>query len=196
MYYFISDTHFGHSNILRYCKRPFIKEEDLDNKGNWKSESIANLRCEEMDKTLIKNWNEKVKENDIVFFLGDFCLGKSSEAPNSKGFDYYRNQLNGQIIFFKGNHDGNNKCKSIIESIVIQHGGKRIYLTHNPKFAKEDFHWNFCGHTHGNQGAFRKLGKKSIIVDLSVDCWNFRPVDVNEINQAYSEWCKRGYKNE
>jgi calcineurin-like phosphoesterase family protein len=179
MYYFTSDAHFGHENIIKYCKRPF-----------------KNIK--EMDETIIKNWNSKVKLGDIVFYVGDFCLSKSSEAPNSRkdAFEYYRSQLNGDIIFFRGNHDGNNKCKSIIESIVINHGGKRIYLTHNPKFAKEDFHWNFCGHTHGNQGKIRKLGKKSTIIDLSVDCWNFTPVDINEINQAYSEWYKNGYKNE
>lgn len=198
MYYFISDCHFGHANIIRYCKRPFLKEGDLDNNGGWVSEYIAVQRTKEMDETIIRNWNERIKEDDIVFFLGDFCLSKSSEAPDSRkdAFDYYRSQLNGDIIFFKGNHDGNNKCKSVIESMVIQHGGKRIYLTHNPKFAKEDFHWNFCGHTHGNQGTFKKLGKKSVIIDLSVDCWEFRPVDINEINQSYSEWCKRGCKEE
>lgn len=196
MYYFISDTHFGHSNILRYCKRPFIKESDLDNRGEWKSEYLANLRCKEMDSTIIKNWNSRVKDEDIVFFLGDFCFSKSSEAPDSKknAFDYYRSQLKGNIIFFKGNHDGNNRCKSIIESMVIQHGGKRIYLTHNPKFAKEDFHWNFCGHTHGNLGVFRKLGNKSVIIDLSVDCWNFMPVTINDINQKYSDWYRGGCK--
>jgi calcineurin-like phosphoesterase family protein len=179
MYYFISDTHFGHENIIKYCKRPF-------------------KNAKEMDETIIKNWNSKVTDKDIVFFLGDFCLTKSSEAPNSRkdAFEYYRNQLKGDIIFFKGNHDGNNKCKSIIESIVIQHGGKRIYLTHDPKWAKDDFYWNFCGHTHGNQGTFRRLGKKATIIDLSVDCWNYTPVNINEINQTYSDWCKKGHKNE
>jgi calcineurin-like phosphoesterase family protein len=199
MNYFWSDPHLGHDNIIRYCNRPFIKEGDLDNKGNWKSEYIANLRCEEMDKIIIKNVNEKVDINDTLICLGDFCMTKSSEASNApkKAFDYYRNQIKCKnIIFIKGNHDSNNSTKTIIESMVINHGGKRIYLTHNPKFAKEDFHWNFCGHTHGNQGTFKKLGRKSVIIDLSVDCWGFRPIDINEINQAYSEWCRRGCKDE
>jgi len=177
--WFCSDFHFGHEKIIEYCKRPF-----------------ENLK--QMDSILVKNFNERVDENDLCFFLGDFCLSKSSEAITAPkdAFNYYRNQLKCKnIIFFRGNHDGNNKCKSIIESIVIQHGGKRIYLTHNPKFAKEDFHWNFCGHTHGNQGTFKKLGRKSVIIDLSVDCWNFTPVDINEINQAYSDWCRGGHKN-
>ena len=197
MYYFISDTHFGHSNIIRYCKRPFLKKEDLDSKGNWVSQYIATQRTKEMDETIIKNWNSRIKDEDIVFFLGDFCLSKSSEAPDSRkdAFDYYSSQLKGDVIFFKGNHDGNNKCKSIIESMVINHGGKRIYLTHNPKFAKDDFEWNFCGHVH-EKYQFQKLGKKSIICNLSVDVWNYYPVNINEINQAFSDWCKRGCKNE
>lgn len=175
MFYFISDTHFGHEKIIEYCHRPF-------------------KNVEEMDTTLIRNWNERVSDEDTVFFLGDFCLIKSSEAPNSKGYDYYRSQLKGNIIFFKGNHDGNNKCKTIIESMTITHGGKKIYLTHNPKFALQEFRWNFCGHTHGNEGVFKKFGHKSLIIDLSVDCWEFKPVNINDICKGYSEWYKRGQK--
>jgi len=178
MFYFISDTHLGHEKIIEYCHRPF-------------------KNVKEMDEKIIKNWNSRVKKEDVVFFLGDFCLCKSSEAPNSRkdAFSYYRSQLNGEIIFLLGNHDGHNKGKSLIESIVINHGGKRIYLTHNPKWAKEDFFWNFTGHCHGNLGTFRKMGPKSTIVDLSVDCWNYTPVDINEINSAYSDWYRGGCKN-
>ena len=76
-----------------------------------------------MDETIIKNWNTKVKDEDIVFFLGDFCLSKSSEAPNSRkdAFEYYRSQLKGDIIFFKGNQpplkrrNGNNQCQPDIQ---------------------------------------------------------------------------------
>jgi calcineurin-like phosphoesterase family protein len=174
MHFFISDTHLGHENIIKYCNRPFKS-------------------LQEMDETIIANWNNKIKKGDIVFFLGDFCLTKSSEAPNSikRASDYYRSQLNGDIIFLKGNHDKNNQCKSIIESIIINHGGKRIYLTHNPKFAKKEFEWNFTGHCHGNFGTFRKLEDKSTIIDLSVDCWNYTPVNINEINEAYSDWKRK-----
>ena len=174
-----------------------MKEGDLDSKGNWVSQYIAIQRTKEMDETIIKNWNSRVQDEDIVFFLGDFCLSKSSEAPDSRkdAFDYYRNQLKGDIIFFKGNHDGNNKCKSIIESMIINHGGKIIFIVHDPKYINKDIIWNFTGHTHGKYGKIRKQDK-NIIVDLSVENWDYRPVDINEIFQAYSEWCRRGNKNE
>ena len=57
--FFTSDTHFGHTNIIKYCKRPFNS-------------------LEEHDETLIKNWNNKVGENDIIFHLGDFAFGRKT----------------------------------------------------------------------------------------------------------------------
>ncbi len=171
--WFWSDTHLGHWNIVKYANRPF-------------------KTLEEMDNTIIKNFNERVGEDDLVFFLGDFCMKTSSEASDApkKAFDYYRNQLKCKnIIFIKGNHDGHNNVKSPIESLIIQHGGKRIYVTHDPKYAKEDFFFNFCGHVH-EKYQFKKLGKKSIICNLSVEVWSYRPVDYNEIYSAYSKWSK------
>jgi hypothetical protein len=59
--WFTSDFHFGHRNILRYCNRPFDSIED-------------------MDATLLANLNSKVGENDILYFLGDLCLGGADRA--------------------------------------------------------------------------------------------------------------------
>ena len=50
--FFIADTHFGHANVIKFCARPFAS-------------------VEEMDETLIENWNAKVKGCDTVFVLGD-----------------------------------------------------------------------------------------------------------------------------
>jgi calcineurin-like phosphoesterase family protein len=174
----MSDTHFGDDKIITLYNRPFQNVKDMEIK-------------------LIKNINDRVGEDDVLYFLGDWCMKKSSRYPLGNNFEYYRNQINCKnIIFVEGKtHDHNNGTKTNIESIVITHGGHRIYLTHNPKFYRKDLEWNFCGHTHGTEGTFRKIGK-SIIVDLSVECWNYRPVDINEIKQAYSNWLKNGKKNE
>lgn len=177
--YFASDFHLGHFNIIKYCERPFVT-------------------LEEMDSTIIRKINERVEETDWLIYLGDFCMKASSEASEApkKAFDYYRSQINCKnIIFLRGNHDNNNSTKTPIESLVINHGGKRIYITHDPKYAKEDFEFNFCGHTH-NKWHFKKLGKKSTVVNLSVENWDYYPVTISEIFQAYSKWLKSGRKNE
>ena len=70
--FFTSDTHFNHTNIIRFCDRPFGSTEEMNEK-------------------LIGNWNSVVGPDDIVFHLGDFCLGGSAEW--TKVLD----RLNGKI---------------------------------------------------------------------------------------------------
>lgn len=78
--FIISDTHFGHEAIIRYCNRPFTS-------------------VEEMDQTMIKRWNETVSNNDIVIHLGDFALcGKDKTREIIQ-------KLNGKKILIMGNHD-------------------------------------------------------------------------------------------
>ena len=77
--YFTSDTHFGHANILNFCKRPF---KDVD----------------EMNEELIKRWNEVISKEDTVFHLGDFAFG-GAEIWNKT-----LPRLNGHIVLILGNH--------------------------------------------------------------------------------------------
>lgn len=78
--YFTSDTHFNHTNILRYCQRPFRNVDD-------------------MNEQMIANWNETVSEDDVIFHLGDFCLGGAAEWTR------ILDRLNGKIYLIMGNHD-------------------------------------------------------------------------------------------
>ena len=85
---------------------------------------------------------------------------------------------------------------------AINHLDLKAFLTYlknnvewdNPKwvqiFVKEEFDFNFCGHTHNKYGRFNKLGKNSCIVDLSVEGWNYEPVTINEIFGEHSKWIK------
>lgn len=76
----VSDTHFSHSNIIYLTKRPFSSVSDMDTQ-------------------MIENWNSVVKNDDMVIFLGDFCLG------NKESIKYFANKLNGHKIMIAGNHD-------------------------------------------------------------------------------------------
>lgn len=78
--FMISDTHFGHLNIIKYESRPF-------------------KNTDEMETEIIKNWNETVTEYDEVFHLGDFAfLGKEKIKE-------LVSKLNGKIHLVLGNHD-------------------------------------------------------------------------------------------
>ena len=79
--WFTSDNHFGHNNIIKYCKRPY---QNVD----------------EMDDRMIKNWNSVVHTSDIVYLLGDFCWYKDVEKAVS-----IISCLNGIKHFVFGNHD-------------------------------------------------------------------------------------------
>ncbi|MEF9988159.1 MAG: phosphoesterase, partial [Christensenella sp.] len=64
MIYFTSDFHFGHKGIIEMQNRPF---------------SCA----EEMNETLIRNYNERVHKNDTVYILGD--ISHHMRIENTEG---------------------------------------------------------------------------------------------------------------
>lgn len=173
--WFTSDFHFSHGNIIKYCNRPF---KDVY----------------EMNETIIKNHNERVKPEDLVFDLGDFIFrnspgGKVGEGLQDKSI-VFLNKLNGRRVNVRGNHDANNSLKTPIEKIYIKHGGKRICLVHNPAHADSTCELNFVGHIH-NAWKVRRLNEKSIMYNVGVDVNNFRPVTFEEIMKGISEFKKK-----
>ena len=79
-YFFTADEHYGHTNIIKYCDRPFSS-------------------VEKMDTEIIKRHNDLVSPRDITIHAGDFTLAKKAFAEN------YIKRLNGTHIFLKGSHD-------------------------------------------------------------------------------------------
>ena len=176
-YFFTSDYHLGHANIIKYCRRPF---ENVD----------------EMNTTIINNHNARVSKEDLVFFLGDFCFKNSPGGKQGEGMihksSHYVDKLNGKLIFIKGNHDRNNSVKTIIEKCVINYGGRRVNLVHNPEHADVKYELNFVGHVHQNWECKRiKLGMDfTDMINVGVDVWNFKPVTFDELMKRYKRWAK------
>lgn len=157
-YWFTSDTHFNHYNIINYCDRPFKS-------------------AEHMDREIIRKWNERVKPDDTVFHLGDFMFGGSVSAGTKKKPREYLKQLNGKIIHIRGNHDNNNGLNTSIESMVLQYGGIGWWLQHKPEMLT--YKYNLCGHVHHNWKI--KRTPRYVAINLSVEVWNYYPVSINEI---------------
>lgn len=157
-----SDLHFWHENIIQYSDRPF---------------KDAN----EMNEELIRRFNERVKPEDTVYDLGDRLFkGKDKSILN---------RLNGKIIHICGNHDGNNSANSDIQKCYLYVGNTKICLVHNPTYADPECAINFVGHVH-KAWKIRRLGYKSIMINVGVDQWNYYPATFEEIFNYISHWKK------
>ena len=175
--WFTSDTHFGHANIIKYCKRPF-----------------KNL--EQMEEVIIRNWNERVKPDDLVIFLGDFCF-KGGTRRTLYNADYYRKKLNGNIVFIKGNHDGNNSLNTRLKSIIYEFGSDSIYCVHRPENFSQNYSLNLVGHVHEKwkiKQACCDDGNKILMVNVGVDQWGFKPIKMEEIYKAIQKFKKETKK--
>ena len=125
-YWASSDTHYGHGAIIQYSNRPF-KNSD------------------EMNKEMIRRFNERVKPEDHTFFLGDFVF-KSGEGCLKA--EHWIKQLNGTFTWVRGNHDNNNSLKTIIDCVHITFAHQRINLVHKPEHSNPTFPINLVGHVH------------------------------------------------
>ena len=81
MKYYISDLHLFHENAIAFDPRPFAS-------------------LQEMHDTILKNWNDRVTNGDMVYILGDVSMrGKKEELIA------FVAQLKGRKVLIKGNHD-------------------------------------------------------------------------------------------
>lgn len=164
MIYFTSDLHLGHYNIIHMCKRPF-------------------KTLEEMNKTLIRNWNNTISPSDTVYILGDIAMKLTVQDINKIIY-----QLNGKKILIKGNHD-KKYDESLFEEVCdykeIKHNGYHFCLFHYPI---EEWNGFFRGsiHLHGHQhnhSIYNKAMRAKNLrrYDVGVDANDFKPVSIEEI---------------
>ena len=135
-WYFTSDTHFDHKNIVNF----------MDRQSN---------TVEEMNELMIERWNAKVRPGDVVYHVGDFSFG--SKAKILEVID----RLNGQIHLIFGNHDSKirdtaelrAKFTSTDHFKSVKLDGHMISMFHAPIL---EWPWmergciHLHGHTHGS----------------------------------------------
>lgn len=175
--FFISDTHFYHKNIITFCNRPY---QDVD----------------EMNHSLIDNWNNTVNDDSIIFHLGDFAFSNSNAAKEIKS------QLKGKIHLILGNHDykvfNDQTLRNMFEfvgpqlRIIIDN--RVIYLNHFPFLCYNNSmktNWNLHGHVHSGPNAKgNEIGRLILRdrgqYDVGVDNNNYRPISYKEIKEKLS----------
>lgn len=159
--WFISDTHFNHSNILTF------KSEDG---------AVRNFKdTHHMNETIIENWNRRVKPGDKVYHLGDVFFGSKED------FKQLWPRLNGKKRLIVGNHDdikflssGGFFSKVCMWRIFKDHD---FVCTHVP-INEENFRkvsLNLHGHTH------EKGSPKGPYLSCCVEMTNYKPLHIEEI---------------
>jgi calcineurin-like phosphoesterase family protein len=160
--YFISDTHFGHKNIIFMCHRPF--------------KSVVGMNL-----AMRKRWNQTVKKDDRVYFLGDFVFNGS--------IGYWINHLNGKKTFIEGNHDVvekngvvvYHKIHNAIPFKIIEYAGYKFYLVHRPQDIPPNWSgWVIYGHEHNNDiSIFPFIDGERKRINVGVELINYRPISLD-----------------
>lgn len=159
--WFTSDTHFGHAGIIQHSHRMF-------------------RTVDEMDEVMMERWNERVKPNDHIFFLGDFSFHRPVRTLEILA------GLNGIKYLIRGNHDRNNlstACVSMFDGGAdhyheITVGSQLLVLCHFAFRSWNGSHhgsWNLHGHSHGN------LPSQGRQLDVGVDTHEYYPYSFEEV---------------
>ena len=127
--FIISDTHYNHPAIIDFCNRP-----------------------KDYQKKIIKRWNSKVREDDLVIHLWDVIFDRPSEL-----FDINR-RLNWTKVLVRGNHDKrwhtfymNNWFSFVVDELRYNiEGGRELILSHIPKWKLTGNQLNIHGHLHNS----------------------------------------------
>lgn len=176
MRYFTSDLHFGHKPIIEFCSRPWFS-------------------VEEMNIGILKNINDVVKKDDLLYILGDFSF-----YPKDQNVKIVKD-INCPVVLIRGNHDHNNRIKGVgfadvHDELDIQLGKHLVTLSHFPYWiAGPDGHerregngtipdrykdrrpkdvglWLLHGHTH-DTGRIRKEFR---MIHVGVEAWQYAPI--------------------
>lgn len=175
MIYCTSDWHFNHDKPFIYEPRGFPS-------------------VEEMNEAIIERHNSIVKQGDVVYCLGDCCLGGGGEDilnENKKLIE----RLNGQIHIIRGNHCTNKRinmyktCSNVIECeqyvAILKYRKYNFYLSHYPTITSngefKSLHQVTCnlfGHTHSKALFYEDV---PYIYNVALDAHNCFPVSLDTI---------------
>ncbi len=151
-----ADPHFDHPAILTY---------------NPETRPFANI--DEMNETIVRNWNEDVGKKDFVIIIGDFAYRNVSK---------WAQRLNGKKYLILGNHDSINqesrkyfhKVCDCLEKRIL---GQKCFFFHYACLSwpdKPENSYMFHGHSHGRM--FEDDNQRRC--DVSMDIWGMRVVPI------------------
>ena len=172
--FFTSDHHFGHANIIEYCRRPFAS-------------------AEEMDAEMEARWRARVRPDDLVYHLGDFSFGPLDAIARRA------RALPGRKVLIVGNHDthhfrrkASQRCldffmreagfEQAVESMPLEINGRAVFLSHRPEeeatMQALRAELNLHGHVH------ERYNRRGSRINVGVDVRGFEPRTLEELTRA------------
>lgn len=155
--YITSDLHWGHKNIMNFCPVSRARfRNDLDY----------------MNEAMVKEWNDLIEPEDLVYILGDVAF-----LPAQKATEYMR-RLNGRKILVQGNHDrkllndpGFRSCfEEIHHYLDINYAGTKVVMLHYPIAEWDQMHRgsvHFHGHLHGGESGMERYRCRDMGIDAT-----------------------------
>lgn len=170
MIWFTSDTHFGHANVLAFCKRPW---DDVD----------------AMNDALVERINERVAPDDVLYHLGDFSFRATVEKARE-----IRHRIRCRTIhWIPGNHDKDWSQPAVTGTFAVEppictlklDGGRKIVMCHYPLMDWPGLAHGAI-HLHGHIHAARiynewNRSQRLLRYDVGVDANGYAPVSLDEI---------------
>jgi calcineurin-like phosphoesterase family protein len=185
--WFTSDFHFGHQNIIKFCDRPFAS-------------------VEEMDYTLVKNYEALVKPSDTVFILGDLSMSFQIAKKFIEG-------LPGKKFLIAGNHDfchpANKKGRNglakwteayksigfeeVLLELILTVEQEKIRLHHMPYTGDHhDTEVRYAEHRPRSDGLKLLHGhvhttwtKRGSMLNVGVDKHGFAPISLEKVKELF-----------
>lgn len=200
--WFTSDVHFGHTNILRFCGRPFSG-------------------VHHMNVAICESINARVGPDDELWILGDLAMGRlESTLPITQRLTA------GRIVLVAGNHDRchpsngsragrfidlyRDRDRTGIDEVILMNAelklsdGTEVQVSHFPyslspqeararqgetiasdRFSEwrpvDDGRWLLCGHVHD---AWRQQGRQ---INVGIDAWGGWPVSESALVALIAE---------
>ena len=192
--WFVSDTHFMHKNLC-------LGVSEWDDK----EKSCRNFQTlEEMNELIVNNINKYVKEDDILYHLGDWSFGGINNIWE------FRKQIKCKNIYLvPGNHDYHIKKNKILpqkeydiniyahdcflkilpELTKIKIDKQEIILCHFPLDEWENMDRgsiHLHGHSHHTKD-YTDLNMYTKRMDVGMDWEEFRPYSWEEIKEIMKE---------
>lgn len=159
--FIVSDTHFGHSNILKFTD---------SESGNLIRPGFSCV--EDMNEAMVDRWNSVVRDQDIIYHLGDVYFGDGHKVLK---------RLRGRKRLILGNHD-NGKASYLqcaFEKVLMWRMFPEFncVLTHVPihESGMYKVQYNLHGHIHQNKSPTDRH------INCSVEVQDYTPKSIEEL---------------